>query len=68
MKKKTESIDWTKNLILYCNSNNAGHCPKCNSNNIAVAELTTEQRKSLTFTCKECGSWSHFDGINEKGI
>jgi len=68
MKKKTESIDWTKNLILYCNSNNAGHCPKCNSNNIAVEELTAEQRKSLTFTCKECGSWSHFDGINEKGI
>ena len=68
MKKKTKSIDWTKNLILYCNSNNAGHCPKCNSNNIAVEELTAEQRKSLTFTCKECGCWSHFDGINEKGF
>ena len=68
MKKKAESVDWTKILISYCNTTETGHCPKCNSNNVVVEELAAEHRKSLTFTCKECGSWSHFDGINEKGI
>ena len=42
MKKKTEAIDWARNLILYCNSNNAGHCPKYNNNNIVVEELTAD--------------------------
>ena len=68
MKKKPVSIDWTKNLISYCNTGKAGQCPKCNSNNVAVEDLASEHRQSLTLTCKECGSWSHFDGIKEKKV
>ena len=58
-------MDWTKNLILYCQANQAGNCPNCGSIRIEVTEHIYEQRKSLTLCCKDCGKWTHFDGFNK---
>ena len=58
-------MDWTKNLILYCQTSQAGNCPNCGSNNLRVTEHVYEKRKSLTLCCKECGKWAHFDGYNK---
>ena len=54
-------MDWIKNLILYCDTKNAGKCPKCQSKNIEITEHPNGKRKSVTFVCKDCGAFAHFD-------
>ena len=61
MKKKKEKIDWTKNAILYCETKKAGACPYCKSEKVEVTEHKGGHRTSVTFQCKDCGKWAHFD-------
>lgn len=58
--------DWIKNLISYNYSKDAGKCPKCNKGNVEVMEHVHGNRKSYTFTCKDCEATMHFDGIATK--
>ena len=59
-------MNWTNNLISYCDSGDVGKCPACNSKNIKVSEHIHGQRKSLTFICNDCKSSVHFDGMAKK--
>lgn len=54
---------WERNVISYNERSDPGLCPRCGSNNIEVAEFTNGSRRSLTFSCKRCGSYDHFDGF-----
>ncbi len=54
-------MKWLENLMLYNDTKKTGDCPKCKSKNIEVTEHTHGNRKSLTFLCKECGDFAHFD-------
>ena len=56
-------MDWTKNLISYSVSEDAGKCPSCGSKDVEVNEYVNGNRKSLTFVCKNCKSSDHFDGM-----
>ncbi len=56
-------MSWEKNLIEYYKIGNAGTCPKCKSENIEVAKHKINERNSITFSCKECGNFAHFDGL-----
>ena len=62
MKKKNKVTGWLKNAIQYLEANNVGNCPDCNSEKTSVEEHIFSTRKSWTFSCKNCGSWAHFDG------
>jgi transposase-like protein len=59
-------MNWTNNLISYCDSGRVGKCPACNSENVKVNEHIHGKRKSLTFTCADCKSSDHFDGMTTK--
>jgi len=59
-------MEWTKNLISFSNSKNAGNCPKCKSENVEATEHLHGNRKSVTFVCKDCNASIHFDGIATK--
>ena len=61
-------MNWTKNLITYCDSGKTGKCPKCDSEMVEVTEHIHGARKSLTFLCKVCKSSDHFDGVATKGV
>ena len=54
-------MKWIENLILYHETKKAGKCPDCKSDKIKVTEHKFEHRTSLTFECKECGAFAHFD-------
>ena len=56
---------WENNILPYVISGKKGKCPKCGSENVEVLELKNEARQSLSFTCRECGSSDHFDGMAE---
>ncbi len=55
-------MSWTNNLIEYHKNKKVLPCPKCNSNKVKIEELEHDKRKSITFSCDECGSFNHFDG------
>ena len=55
------NMDRIKNLILYCDTKKAGKCPKCQNENIEVTEHPHGERKPITFVCKDCGAFAHFD-------
>ena len=57
-------MDWSKNLISYCETEQVGSCPNCGSRKIEITEYIYGARKSLTLCCKDCGKWAHFDGYN----
>lgn len=60
-------MDWTKNLILYCDTKKPGKCPKCKSESIEVTEHKSKIRTSWTFVCKNCGASEHVDGVCHGG-
>ena len=64
-KKQTGPMIWVGNLIQYYDTKQAGICPQCKCGEIEVEEHTFAKRKSITFTCKNCDKWVHFDGSNE---
>lgn len=60
-------MNWINNLISYANAGNPGKCPNCGSERVRVQEHTHGERKSVSFTCEQCKSADHFDGMaNEK--
>lgn len=59
-------MEWTKNLISFCDSKDAGKCPKCKKDGVQVTEHQYGNRKSLTFYCKDCKASIHFDGVATK--
>lgn len=59
-------MDWITNLLSYCTTRDVGKCPKCGKNSVSVQENIHGERKSLTFTCKECNAFIHFDGASDK--
>ena len=54
-------MDWLQNLILYFDTKSVGECPQCNGENIKVTEHKHEKRTSITFECKDCSAFAHFD-------
>lgn len=54
------------NVIPYNTTGEAGLCPYCQGNHVVVQEHLWETRRSLTFSCSDCGKWEHFDGGNFK--
>ena len=56
---------WVDNLLLYCESGKKGVCPKCHGEHIEVIEVTNGTRESITFECKDCGAFEHFDGAKK---
>lgn len=55
---------WIANLLSYEKDGEKGKCPACGSTNIKVEE-SGDKRRSVTFTCENCGSSDHFDGTLE---
>jgi transcription elongation factor Elf1 len=51
---------WINNYVEYSKTGKAGKCPKCGSENVEVLSLNYG-RPSKTLSCKNCGSFSHFD-------
>lgn len=56
---------WTNFLLQYCDENKTGKCPVCGKTNVEVQEHINGNRKSLTFSCKDCKASAHFDGFLE---
>lgn len=54
---------WENNVVSYEKEENTGVCPECGSEDIVVEEYMNGRRRSLTFLCKNCNSWEHFDGF-----
>lgn len=52
---------WISNLIAYEKNKAALKCPYCSNNNVEVLKHSGK-RRSITFTCKDCGKSEHFDG------
>lgn len=52
---------WISNLIAYSKDKTIEKCPYCSSDKVDVKEHGTS-RRSLTFTCENCGKTEHFDG------
>ena len=50
-------MSWTSFYIDYKKSGKVHKCPDCGKDNISV-ETTTN---SVTFFCKDCGQFKHFD-------
>ena len=58
---------WENNVVSYSTSRDAGACPKCGGKNVTAEEYLFGDRRSLTFICKDCGAFDHFDGFARKG-
>lgn len=56
---------WTKKLIEYNNTKEAGQCPVCGSSQFKV-EVFEYGRTSILFKCPDCGATKHFDGLIKK--
>jgi len=56
---------WIDNLLLYCKSGKKGNCPKCHSDLVDVQEYSKGRHRSITFECRKCNSFEHFDGASE---
>lgn len=50
-------MSWTSFYIDYKKTGKIHNCPDCGKDNISV-ETTTN---SITFCCKDCGQFKHFD-------
>ena len=57
---------WLQNVVSYIDNKDAGKCPMCGSTKVKVEEYTHGMRRSITFSCEECGQWDHFDGAKPK--
>lgn len=55
-------MSWIDNLIKYNRSGQAGKCPKCGDENVTATEHKNGNRLSITFECKKCKAFEHFDG------
>ena len=53
---------WMVFLLQYCKENKIGKCPVCGKTKMEVQEHINGNRKSLTFSCKDCKATTHFDG------
>ena len=42
-------------------------CPKCGSAKVKVDEYIHGSRRSLSFTCSDCGDGAHLDGGKANG-
>ncbi|MFI3213553.1 MAG: hypothetical protein R3Y24_09425 [Eubacteriales bacterium] len=51
---------WLMNLESYLKNKKIEKCPICGSSEVDVQELDIG-RGSITFSCKECESFVHFD-------
>lgn len=54
---------WEKNALEYEKGERADICPFCGKRSVKIEEHISGNRKSLSFTCKACGKWEHYDGF-----
>lgn len=54
---------WENNAVLFEETGDPGTCPDCGSDNVDVKLHRFERRQSITFHCRDCGRWAHFDGF-----
>lgn len=52
---------WIQNFVAYIENKTIEKCPYCSSTEVDVQEHKGS-RKSITFTCENCGKSEHFDG------
>ena len=63
--RKGRLVMYTSNLIQYCNSGNAGKCPKCGYD-LEVKKVRTPIRENIILSCKKCGKSNVFLGTVTK--
>lgn len=56
---------FTKNMIQYCKTGDAGVCPNCGKK-LIVDIIETPIRNNYNVTCKNCNKSSLFSGVTKK--
>ena len=53
-------MSWVNVYINYKKNGDLNSCPICGKNEVTVDVI----KKSLTFSCKSCGHFKHYDELN----
>lgn len=60
IQKEWAAVKWEDVLIEYMKNKKTGKCPVCGENALKAEHY----KKSLTFECKKCGAFRHYDGLS----